>query len=65
LARATIWIIGLFINLEAATWDNKVIEALDFLQHTVLQVPFFLMNIVKYISPALDDMSVAMEWAPF
>jgi hypothetical protein len=58
-----IWISGLFVDLKSSSWDNDVIEGLEFLQHSVLQVPFFLMSLMRYITPALDEMFMeSLEW---
>jgi len=38
--------------------DLDVLDTLHYLQHSVLQVPFFLMNLMKFLTPALDDMYV-------
>lgn len=56
LARATFWATSFVIDTQTVTWHEEVINAIDFLQHSVLQVPFFLMNLWKFLSPALDDM---------
>lgn len=48
--------IGLFSDLDAQTWDDALVQSLHFIQHSVLQVPFFLMNLLKFINPALDNM---------
>lgn len=55
-AKAIIWLIDVFTNLEAHTWDEQVVDSLDFVQNSVLQVPFFLMSLMKFISPAYDNM---------
>jgi hypothetical protein len=33
-----------------------VVEGLDFIQNYVLQVPFFLMTLMRYVTPTLDNM---------
>lgn len=40
-------------------WDDKVGGGLDFIANSVLQVPFFLMTLMRYITPTLDHM-----WGP-
>jgi len=56
----------MFVTVDTTTrpnWDKEIVASLDFLQHSVLQVPFFLMNLMKFLSPALDDMYVGtMVW---
>lgn len=56
LVRGSLFFSSVFINLERATWDDFIVDSLQFLQHSVLQVPFFLMTLMKYIDPALDNM---------
>ena len=38
------------------TWDDKLVKGLDFIANQVLQVPFFLMSLMRYITPTLDHM---------
>ena len=51
-----LWFLSLFMDLDAAHWDNEVVEGLNFLEHSVLQLPFFLMSLMRYITPTLDEM---------
>jgi hypothetical protein len=44
------------IDFERATWDDKVVQGLDFIQEYVLQVPLFLMTMMRYVTPTLDNM---------
>ena len=63
LVRVLIWISGIFVDLKGSTWDNDVIEGLEFLEHSVLQVPFFLMSLMRFITPTLDEMFMqSLEW---
>jgi len=54
--KATLWFLSFLINFDAVTWDDKLVESLDFLANSVLQVPFFLMSLMRYITPTLDRM---------
>ena len=36
--------------------DETVVNGLHFLEHSVLQVPFFLMTMMRYVTPTLDNM---------
>ena len=54
--RVLLWIVSLFVDMTHVTWDESVIDGLHFLEHTVLQVPFFLMTMMRYITPTLDRM---------
>ena len=57
--KASLWFLSLFFNLDTVTYDDKLVNGLDFISNSVLQVPFFLMTLMRYVSPILDDMSVA------
>lgn len=68
VAKILIWILSFMVNLESATWDNTILEGLDFITNVVLQVPFFLMNIRQLIpiGPSLDEMfMISLEWVDF
>lgn len=54
--KVALWMISFFVNFEAATWDDKLVGGLDFVANSVLQLPFFLMSLMRYITPTLDDM---------
>lgn len=54
--RILIAFVGLFTDLKSSNWDNDVLEGIEFIEHSVLQVPFFLMSFFRYISPTLDNM---------
>jgi hypothetical protein len=55
-AKASLWTLSNFINFDSVTWDDKVVGGLDFVANSVLQVPFFLMSLMRYITPTLDHM---------
>jgi hypothetical protein len=45
------------------TWDADIIDGIHFIEHSVLQVPFFLMTLMRYITPTLDNMFMnSLEW---
>lgn len=54
--RLLIWTSSWVVNLEDATWDDSLLSGLDFLNKSVLQVPFLLMTLLRYITPTLDEM---------
>jgi len=61
--RALLWILSFFINMKNAQWDDAIIEGLHFLEHSVLQVPFFLMTLMRYVTPTLDQMFMdSLNW---
>lgn len=61
--RLLIRFIGLFTDLQDATWDEDVIEGIEFIEHSVLQVPFFLMSFLRYLTPTMDNMFMtSLDW---
>lgn len=54
--KVFLWIASIFVNFEAATWDDQLVGGLDFVANSVLQLPLFLMSLMRYITPALDHM---------
>ncbi|KAE9369621.1 transmembrane protein-like protein UsgS [Stipitochalara longipes BDJ] len=58
-----LWFLSFIINFEHATWDDKVVNGLDFIQNYVLQVPLFLMTLMRYVTPTLDNMFMdSLAW---
>ncbi|MCJ1259890.1 hypothetical protein MMC24_007729 [Lignoscripta atroalba] len=61
--KVIIWALSFFIDFQSATWDDKLIGGLDFIANYVLQVPFFLMSLMRYITPTLDHMFMdSLQW---
>lgn len=52
-----LWATSFVVDFEAATWDDGLVGGLDFIANSVLQIPFFLMSLMRYITPSLDHMS--------
>ncbi|KAL8915512.1 MAG: hypothetical protein Q9171_000077, partial [Xanthocarpia ochracea] len=52
--KVSLWVAALFVNFEAATWDDQLVGSMDFVANSVLQVPFFLMSLMRYVTPTLD-----------
>lgn len=42
--------------MQSVTWDDDLLDGLDFLATHVLQLPLFLMTMMRHITPALDNM---------
>jgi hypothetical protein len=59
--RALIWFISLFASLEHSAWDHDIVKGLHFIENSVLQVPFFLMSLMRYVTPTLDNMFVSFQ----
>jgi len=53
--RLLISFTGLFTDLSQSTWDEEVIDGIHYIEHHVLQLPFFLMSFMRYLSPAMDQ----------
>ena len=51
-----IWLCSLFYSMDEVSWDDSVIEGLHFVEEYVLQVPLFLMTLMRYIDPTLDNL---------
>ncbi|TKA54072.1 hypothetical protein B0A49_09668 [Cryomyces minteri] len=63
VVRVLLWLLSHVVNFEAARWDNDVVSGLHFLEHSVLQVPFFLMTFMRYLTPTLDQMFMdSLAW---
>ena len=54
--KVSLWALGFFVNFDSVTWDDKLVDGMDFLANSVLQIPFFLMSLMRYITPTLDHM---------
>lgn len=54
--RVVVWLISWVVDLQAATWDDTLIEGLDYISNSVLQAPFLLMTLMSYVTPTLDEM---------
>ncbi|TVY84332.1 hypothetical protein LSUE1_G000402 [Lachnellula suecica] len=53
--KVLLWFLSFVVDFEHATWDNDIVKGLDFIQNYVLQVPFFLMTLIRYVNPTLDN----------
>jgi hypothetical protein len=61
--RVLISFLGLFTNVEKLAWSEDVIDGIEFIEHSVLQIPFFLMSFMRYLSPAMDHMFMeSLRW---
>lgn len=56
-------VLSFIINLDHETWDDKLVNGLNFLSNSVLQVPIFLMVIMSNITPTLDNLFMdSLKW---
>ncbi|KAI0018159.1 formamidase [Xylariomycetidae sp. FL0641] len=54
---------SLFFNLDRTTWDETLVNGLDLVANHVLQVPLFLMTLMRYATPTLDNMFMdSLRW---
>ncbi|KMP05689.1 transmembrane protein UsgS [Coccidioides immitis RMSCC 2394] len=61
--RSIIWMASWIIDLQSVTWDDTLINGLDFIARYVLQVPFLLMTLMRYITPTLDNVFMeSIKW---
>ncbi|EEP81312.1 hypothetical protein UREG_06177 [Uncinocarpus reesii 1704] len=63
MIKSIIWIVSFMVDLQAATWDDKLLSGLDFIANYVLQVPFLLMTLMRYLTPTLDKVFMeSVRW---
>lgn len=61
--RLLLWLFSFVVDMDHAQWDESVVGGLHFLEHSVLQVPFFLMTLMRYVTPTLDRMFMdSLRW---
>ncbi|OIW26383.1 hypothetical protein CONLIGDRAFT_634663 [Coniochaeta ligniaria NRRL 30616] len=61
--RVLIYFLSFIYDLSSASWDDKIIHTLDFIENYVLQVPMFLMTLMRYLTPTLDNMFMdSLRW---
>ncbi|KAI9773478.1 MAG: hypothetical protein M1840_007695 [Geoglossum simile] len=61
--KILLWFLSFFVNEKATTWDDSIISGLSFIEDSVLQAPFFLMSLMRYITPTLDEIFMdSMQW---
>lgn len=54
--KAFLRLLSHLFDLDSATWDDAVVEGLDLVANHVLQIPLFLMTLMRYVTPTLDTM---------
>ncbi|TAQ85839.1 hypothetical protein B7494_g5842 [Chlorociboria aeruginascens] len=61
--KVFLWALSFWIDFQNASWDDTLVNGLDFIQNYVLQVPLFLMTLMRYVTPTLDNMFMdSLEW---
>lgn len=51
-----LWALSLVYPLDSVEWDDSLTHGLDFVEEYVLQVPLFLMTLMRYVDPTLDNL---------
>jgi hypothetical protein len=61
--KAFLFFLSFVIDLDHKSWDTTVVNGLDFLANSVLQLPFFLMTVMGSITPTLDNLFMdSLQW---
>ncbi|RYP33894.1 hypothetical protein DL767_004521 [Monosporascus sp. MG133] len=61
--KVLISFLSLFYDLDKTTWDENVVNGLDLVANHVLQIPLFLMTLMRYVTPTLDNMFMdSLKW---
>src|SRR5271168_1162785 len=56
VVKLFIYALSFIADLDHETWNDTVVNGLDFIAKSVLQIPFFLMMVMSSITPTLDNM---------
>ena len=63
VVKAFLFFLSFLVDLDHETWDDFIIDGLDFFSKSVLQVPFFLMMVMSSITPTLDNLFMdSLRW---
>ncbi|KAI0206022.1 transmembrane protein UsgS [Astrocystis sublimbata] len=61
--KVFVGILSYFANLDQASWDDSLVNGLDLIANHVLQVPLFLMTLMRYVTPTLDELFMdSLRW---
>ncbi|VUC34551.1 unnamed protein product [Clonostachys rosea] len=61
--RILLWVVARFLDPESIQWYESVIHGFNFIEESVLQVPFFLMTLMRYMVPTLDNLFMkSLRW---
>ncbi|KAK5993139.1 hypothetical protein PT974_06567 [Cladobotryum mycophilum] len=61
--RVVFWFLSFVYPLDAVTWDDAIIDGLNFIGEYVLQIPFFLMTLMRHVVPTLDNLFMqSLQW---
>ncbi|KAF8866201.1 transmembrane protein-like protein UsgS [Acephala macrosclerotiorum] len=62
--KVFLWFLSFIFNFEHATWDDTIVNGLDFISKYVLQVPFFLMTMMRYKHEGEDPSTLRETYYP-
>ncbi|EHA50064.1 hypothetical protein MCOR27_004014 [Pyricularia oryzae] len=61
--KVLLWVLSFVFRMDGVTWDDKLVDGLNFVGEYVLQVPLFLMSMMRLISPTLDNLFMdSLRW---
>ncbi|SPQ25820.1 defb24d9-bced-4526-bf07-28dfa70e7551 [Thermothielavioides terrestris] len=61
--KILLWALSLVLPLDRVSWDDALVDGLTFVEEHVLQAPLFLMSLMRYVTPALDDLFMdSLRW---
>lgn len=61
--KLVLFFASLIFDLDHETWDDKIVNTLDFIANSVLQIPFFLMMVMAAVTPTLDHLFMdSLAW---
>ncbi|KAK3346291.1 hypothetical protein B0T25DRAFT_484085 [Lasiosphaeria hispida] len=64
--RVLLWFSSLLFPMDSVTWDDKIVNGLGFVEEHVLQAPLFLMSLMRYLTPTLDDLFMdSLRWVDY
>ncbi|KAI1002613.1 hypothetical protein K3495_g5588 [Podosphaera aphanis] len=64
--KVLLWFLSFIFKFEYAILGENLGNSLDFVQNYVLQLPFLLMTLMRYITPTLDDVFMdSLAWVDY
>ncbi|EXV06213.1 hypothetical protein X797_000930 [Metarhizium robertsii] len=62
-ARLVLWFTSLLYPRDQVSWEDSVTDWLNFMGDSVLQLPFFLMMVMRHVVPTLDNLFMqSLNW---
>jgi hypothetical protein len=58
VVRIGLFFVGFVVDFKSTHWDDRFLSGLSFLEKSVLQLPFFFMSLMRFVSPTMDEMFV-------